>query len=306
MNLFRYAMLAVTVVIVVGCKNETLILNELKGKIVISTQNEVSELDVKSLSAGNPQWRVVLESKDEYRSPSLSPDGKQIVMGYLSAEERMASTIESSPYYYLVIYNSNGTGKTVLLKNKFNYEYPSWSPDGKLIAYIMYPNWPENRIGKLCIYDLKNKRIKYVDNISAAVDRVAWSPDSQKVAFTTSDFGVALYDRMHDTAKVLALSGHSPVFHPNGQDVYYIQKGNQALCSIRMDGSSNRIVQKAFFDQLVKFSRDGQYLLFVGGGFHFMIIAGSEYATLEFIDINRLKTFKIREFVTSYGASWIE
>ncbi len=133
-----------------------------------------------------------------------------------------------------------------------------------------------------------------------------YGPLTAEMSHCTMEINIALYDRKDDAVHVIAVSGKSAVFHPHGQLIYYIQKDNQALRSVNMDGSSDRIVKKTYLEQLVRFSKDGQYLLCVSGGFHFMIIPGPEYATLEFLDVKNLKTFKIREFAVSYVVSWIE
>ena len=289
-----------------GCKNNVDMRNAIHGTIIISTQNEISALDIGSLAKSQPKWNKIVASKDEYRYPDLSPNGKQIVTGYLSWEEGQPTRRGPDTFYHLATLNADGTGERILLKDTENYEYPSWSPDGKLIACITYPNSSGDRKGKICILELTSKKLKCFEKYEVNVAKPAWSFDGHLLAFTTTKSEIALYDKNSDEVKLLPAIGKSPVFHPDGQHIFYIQTDNQALCSISIDGSDKKIVKNGFIDYLVKFSKDGQYLFYVGGGYHFMILPGPEYSTLELLNLKDLTSIRVDKLSALYGISWLE
>lgn len=287
-----------------GCEHKVDMRNVIQGKIVISTQNEISILDMNSLAKSQAKWNKFVANKDEYRYPDLSPNGQQIVTGYLSWEE--AQRRGPNTYYQLEMFNVDGTGQRILLKDTENYEYPSWSPNGKLIACIAYPNTTEDRKGKLCTLELVSKKLKCDEKYEVNVSKPAWSFDGHLLAFTTVKSDIVLYDENAGKVNILPAVGRSPVFHPDNQHIFYVQKDNQALCSISIDGSDKKIIKKGFIDYLVKFSKDGQYLLYVGGGYHFRIFPGPEYSTLELLRLKDLKSSTIDKFSALYGISWME
>ncbi len=290
-------LVAVMLSAVFGAKD---IFKDIKGKIVISTQNEIQISDL-NISNKTPEWKTILESKDEYRYPAWSPDSKQVVIGYLSFEERKSG----SKNYYLVSIDANGSDLKTLIKGSENYEYPAYSPDGKTIAFIAYPNWPKERIGQIHIFESSTKTMKKIEEVKAAVARPALSFDGQRLTFETYDMKIAIYDLKAGKLKVISEIGMSPIFHPDGKRIFYVQKGNNGLCSISIDGSNKKVVKKDFFDYLIKFSKDGRYLLYAGGG-AILIPPGHEYSTLEMLNMEKMKSHRIFKGSVLYGASWIE
>lgn len=279
------------------------IVGNVKGKIVVATQNELRLSQIDDITGKMPAWKAILESKDEYRYPDWSPDGTRIIMGYLSWEESRPTMRGPNTFYKLVIVNADGTGLNYLHKGNENYEYPAWSPDGKFIAFMAYPNWPKERVGQLCLLNLSTKDLLRIDG-QATIARPAWSFDGQMLAFTRSDFKIVLYDIGSRKERTLPIFGISPIFHPDGKRIFYIQN-NEALCTVNVDGSNKRIVKKSFFDYLVKFSKDGHYLLYAGGG-AIAIPPGHEYSTLEVLDMKKLRSYRVFKGSLLYGASWLE
>jgi hypothetical protein len=124
------------------------------------------------------------------------------------------------------------------------------------------------------------------------------------LTFATHDGRIALYALRSGETKTFSEVGSSPIFHPDGKRIFYIQN-NRWLCSVNIDGTERRIVREGFFDYLVRFSKDGGYLLYAGGG-AIMIPPGHEYSTLEILDVAKLNTYQIFRGGVLCGASWVE
>ena len=121
------------------------------------------------------------------RDPSWSPDGKRIVFSARRPghfENELAITDE------IYVMDNDGGNEQRLTKNRRNDWYPSWSPDGKRIAFSA------DRKG-----DLENFEIYVMDADGDNPQRLtenrvhdkepSWSPDGERIAFwsyRTGDF----------------------------------------------------------------------------------------------------------------------
>jgi Tol biopolymer transport system component len=151
------------------------------GKMVLSTQNELLSLDLRSADGKKPQAqaRVIIASNDEYRHPSWFPEGKQIVFSYLSWEEGRPTVRSSRTFYSLAKISDDGSGFVYLLKGDENCDFPSVSPDGNMIAFVAYPNWPNERVGRLRILNISTKMITKINTMAVDVATLSWSSDGK-------------------------------------------------------------------------------------------------------------------------------
>jgi hypothetical protein len=99
--------------------------------------------------------------------------------------------------------------------------------------------------------------------------------------------------------------GISPVFQPDGKKIFYISPDNSTLYSINTNGTGRQEVKKGFFEHLVKLSISGRYLLYMGGETT-AISPGYESATLEMLDLAKMKTDRVYKGSLIHGTSWVE
>jgi TolB protein len=103
--------------------------------------------------------------------PAFSPDGKKILFTSLRGGNGFALYVMdadgSNPKH--IAGNGNPTG----------FVYPSWSPDGKKIA------WTDRTDNGLDIFvaDADGKNAKQVTKLGGITSYSAWSPDGKKIAF---------------------------------------------------------------------------------------------------------------------------
>jgi Tol biopolymer transport system component len=112
-------------------------------------------------------------------TPRWSPDGRKLVLE-TTRNSNLEPDVNSGGYRDIYVMDANGQNQINLTKKTYGH-HPSWSPDGKSIAYMSY-----GESGAANIYVMKSDG-SFKQNISHGVTRDSepvWSPDGQWIAFT--------------------------------------------------------------------------------------------------------------------------
>ncbi len=151
------------------------------GKIINFAIN--FEIYVMDADGGNQQ--NLTNNRHDDRSPSWSPDGKHIVFSS-QREGHFRSKFGITDEIYVM--DADGMNEQRLTNNRQNDIQPSWSPDGKRIAFS------SDRKGDLENFDIYvmdadggNKQ-KTTNNRSDD-ESPSWSPDGKRIAFTSDRDG---------------------------------------------------------------------------------------------------------------------
>ncbi|MCK5463214.1 MAG: PD40 domain-containing protein, partial [Bacteroidales bacterium] len=136
-------------------------------------------------------------------SPCWSSDGKSIAFGRTKLQESQSDQPRETGIY--TISSSGGTPK--LLKSEFDKWIISitWSPNGKLIAYLTGEKEPPNK-KELIVIDVDSGTSRIVGEVPQANAHVelAWSPDSKRIAF--NEFGI---DKPSQLIKIISVDDGS-------------------------------------------------------------------------------------------------
>jgi Tol biopolymer transport system component len=168
------------------------------------------------LNAQSGEWRNLTENNQHHEtSPSWEPSGQRFVYNFRDGvgHERVA------------IYDL-ATGTSTVISDEQSV-YPSWSPDGNIIAFIAtYRTEP-----KITFYEVATGvDWSYFSAIPIDYAQVRWSPDSQKVAFGLNNGEIKILEVM--TGKTQSMTPRnsydlSPSWSPDGRYLVVVENTNR-------------------------------------------------------------------------------
>jgi dipeptidyl aminopeptidase/acylaminoacyl peptidase len=168
---------------------------------------------------------IALEGSQDY---AFSPDGKNICfVRNIDPEFKLSLGTNND-----IFLTSPEGGKIIqLTKNKANDNSPSYSPDGRFIAYkaMSRPGFEADKYS-LIVYDQKGQEmINLSENADLSVDDMLWSPDSSSIYFTYEEKGRISLSQisLKDKKMEKILEGYyisSPCLSPDGKKMFFLKQ----------------------------------------------------------------------------------
>lgn len=173
--------------------------------------------------------------------------------------------------YALVVADSDGYNPQVVARSHESLMSPSWSPDGRKIAYVSF----ESGNSQIYVQDLTTGARQLVESHKKGINGApAWSPDGSKLAVALSYTGnLELYvldlGSRRETQLTHSLSINTePVWAPDGQSIYFTsdRSGRPQIYQIPASGGSpQRISFQGSYNSNCSISYDGKELAMVQG-----------------------------------------
>jgi len=195
---------------------------------------------------------------------------------------RLSYVIKEGKRYRLVISDADGQNIRNAMSSGEPIISPSWSPDGKKVAYVSF----EDRKPVIYVHELATGRRIPLSNQKGNNSAPAWSPDGKKLAISLSkDGNTQIYGINADGTGLHRLTrGYTidtePQYSPDGRYLYFTSDrgGNPQIYRISADGeqaeAAKRVTYKQGFVTSPRISPDGKHLAYIaniGGAFRLYI-----------------------------------
>jgi serine/threonine protein kinase len=201
--------------------------------------------------------------------PDWSPDGTRLV--FVSPCARNKETYRSSSLFLI---NADGSGLSPLLPSVPGGDYdPSWSPDGKKIAFSSLRN---SDFPQIYIYNFDDNSITLLANDPPRQNaNPDWSPDGKQIVYVGHDYQIRVMDADGSNRFLLARNASEyrnvdPVWSPQGTSVVFTQRlinltySWLAAVSITPGGGVPVEISGGTYADDADFSPDGYWLVFSG------------------------------------------
>ena len=187
------------------------------------------------------------------KSLCWSPDGSQIAFVDHSPGAKDA--------IFLIATDASGKPQRILPRDNQAETDPSWSPDGKSIAFSTSPNVGASATADLQIFDLQTREAMPVPH-SAGLLVPRWSPDGRSLAAMTLDtFGLKILNLSSQTWTSLNTGAIAfPQWSHDGRWIYYVRWTSKPAI-LRVNAETGKLETVA---ELTDSRYTGTYTLWMG------------------------------------------
>ncbi len=170
------------------------------------------------------------------------------------------------PSYVLEVSDQDGYNPKPLLISTDPIMSPSWSPNGKQIAYVSF----ENRKSAIYIEDVATGRRHLISESKGINGAPAWSPDGRKLALVLSKTGTPNIYLMDLTTQQLTQLTNDfyintePSFAPDGHSIVFTsnRSGNPQIYQLDLaTRQATRVTYDGKYNARASFTPDGNHIV---------------------------------------------
>lgn len=182
---------------------------------------------------------------------------------------------DGSKVHSLQVADADGFNPQVLLESSEPLMSPSWSPDGKMIAYVSF----ESRNSAIYIQDTLTGTRQMVANNPGINSAPSWSPDGTRLALTLSKEGdPEIFILNLATRNLIRITNNraidtEPTWSPDGSQLLFTSDrgGTPQIYQVSASGgTARRMTFEGNYNSRARYSPDGNSITMVhnsGGGF---------------------------------------
>ena len=202
----------------------------------------------------------------------------------------------NGPHWKIHLMDIDGKNVRQLTKGIAQDSDPSWSPDGKRIAF-----WSDRGNGGIYVMDADGENVRLLTNQPARARLPAWSPDGKRIAFRARPLGMAgdVYVMDADGNNIRRLTNRPaecdfhPTWSPDGKKIAFAAGGRQRVLFdiyvMDVDGGNvHPLTDNPASDSDPAWSPDGRQIAFksarAGGGIYVMNANGRNVRRLTFFE----------------------
>lgn len=183
-------------------------------------------------------------------------------------------------YYRLTLSDSDGARPIVLLESREPVLAPTWSPDGKHIAYVSF----ETNRPAIYRQELATGRREQLTNFPGLNSSPAWSPDGRSMAMVLSKDGSPdIYLMDLETKRLTQLTNHyaidtEPAWMPDGRSLLFTSDRGGKPQIYRYDlgtRETRRVTYEGSYNARARVAQDGRNVVMVhqqSGNFHIALL----------------------------------
>ena len=184
----------------------------------------------------------------------------------------MVDDVAQQRSYRLAVADSDGFNEQIILSSKESLMSPSWSPDGRRLAYVSF----EAGHSQIFVQRLADGQREMIANYPGLNSAPAWSPDGKQLALTLSKDGNAEIYIMNLQSKKLVRVSRSygidteATWSPDGKSLVFTSDrgGKPQLYRVAMEhgqpkGRAKRLTFEGRYNARASFSPDGKQLALI-------------------------------------------